>query len=179
MAYDLGLHRHPDQTRIVLTPEERVERRILFWAVFAVDKICAATLGRPALMRRTDADIDLPPYESDSVQDEATPWVDQAHGFVSPQTAMAFDGVRRSHHSTFAARVRLSIILEKIISQVYSVAGHAEQDSARILTTLHAELQEWQASLPSHLRWNVLGIRRFPPHVLSMHAWCARSRNGR
>lgn len=173
MALDLGLHRHPDRTRVSLAPEELDSRRIVFWACYAIDKICAATLGRPVMLRREDADIDLPPYRSGSEQDEAAPWVDQARDFVSPATAVALSGVRRSHHSTFAARVRLAVILERIISSIYSVNRQVEreQDAPRILAELHAELQQWQQSLPAHLRWSTEGIRRLPPHVLSMHAW--------
>ncbi|KAJ1978329.1 hypothetical protein H4R35_001948 [Dimargaris xerosporica] len=61
MAYDLGLHRDPDQMRMLNNSKLDVElRRRVWWCCYVLDATASAVLGRPPVIKDMDFDCEFP-----------------------------------------------------------------------------------------------------------------------
>ncbi|OKL57325.1 hypothetical protein UA08_07469 [Talaromyces atroroseus] len=128
MAQTLGLYLDP--TAWNLPPEEVESRKRLAWLVWAADKWCAFSLGRPSHISRNDwMIIELDIEQNHSLPDAA----DQSSRFYTTQFS------------------KLTLILDSVLADLY-------QDFKLAITTAQPILQrldEWHNSLPS-----ILEIRR-------------------
>ncbi|KAJ1983285.1 hypothetical protein H4R34_001369 [Dimargaris verticillata] len=61
MAYDLGLHRDPDQIQMLNNSKLDVElRRRVWWCCYVLDATASAVLGRPPVIKDMDFDCEFP-----------------------------------------------------------------------------------------------------------------------
>ena len=155
MAFDLGLHRWPiHRCDLLWDSNERETRVRLIWHLYILDKMLAAEMGRPVTTRANDIDA---PYLSEAEIDEVELYeadVEDGDGKVQG----AAEGKRRMMHvaSCLNWTIKLFKIVEKILSEFHSFRRKAalrkQGDILDSVAQLDAELAQWHADLPDHLR---------------------------
>lgn len=117
LAQAIGLHRkaHPSQN---FSEEETVERQLVFWTLYVMDKALSLTFGRSTCLPDFDIDVDLP-------------------------DASYAGNVLLTQH--FASWVWLAKIQSKIYSQLYSASacGASDEVRQRSVAELELELRDW------------------------------------
>lgn len=156
LAVDLGLHR--SQSGIESTQLYRLEeKQRVLWGCYVLDKVLAAALERPTMLRSDDIDIDLPSTEE---RDEYDIFVnDRSRHFVAPDRISIMTDVKCRCISSFGAYCNLMMLLERILNQVYSPKARRERKQGQFrnyrqaVVDLDAGLRSWRRNLPRHLQW--------------------------
>ncbi|KAL4887400.1 PrpF protein-domain-containing protein [Aspergillus karnatakaensis] len=167
MLTDLGMH--VDLTNMYRFSDEDLEiRRRVFWAAFVVDKIQSLYQGRPVSLKETDA---LVPIKFLDTYEELEHWQPFAYSTSAPD----YSGTPAYSTSTFTFLCKLSLTMSDILSCIYTERSFDQSPAelARMLHQLQLKLDQWQASLPEHLRFDLLkgqSVAFPPPHVSSLHA---------
>jgi hypothetical protein len=171
MALDMRLH-EADCEKVV--PEKVQERLRVIWACYILDKILAAVLQRPVMMRREDLDV---PFPDIMERDEFDLYLaGPTRRFISEKAHPSMERTKVHCLSSFQAWANLMYILERILRNVYSRwAMHERKRGANLrydetLAALDGDLQRWREELPSHLQWlnDHSGVG---PHVLTLRGW--------
>ncbi|PWN21568.1 hypothetical protein BCV69DRAFT_173938 [Microstroma glucosiphilum] len=181
VALDLGLHRHMPTTDA--SPDELQTRLRLWWSIYTLDKLNAAQLGRPCVLRFVETDTPLPDTDHPDELEVLSPLGGAATAEPTEQPVQALSGL--------VAGSELAVILEEVLQQ-YNVAqrriplpterkfGSRRLSSSPIeawdvaVSRLHSQLDEWYDHLPSHLRLQEEGSTL--PHVLFQHMWACATR---
>ncbi|KAJ1034633.1 hypothetical protein NDA18_001489 [Ustilago nuda] len=156
LAIDLGLHR--SQSSVVSAQLYRAEeKQRVLWGCYALDKVLAAALERPTMLRSDDIDIDLP---STQERDEYDIFVnDRSHHFVASHRISTMTDVKCRCISSFNAYCSLMMLLERILGRVYSPKARQERKRGNFgnykqsVIKLDAALRLWRKELPHHLQW--------------------------
>ncbi|KAL5518809.1 hypothetical protein ACEPAH_492 [Sanghuangporus vaninii] len=173
MAQDLGLHRAADRWQRsgidIFSPNQKQERKHVWWSCAIAEKYIACALGKPTTIRPNDYDTDLPEDRGSdsrsSFGEEVEVW--QPHPAVvqsSPQPPVLCHTL-----STFKAAASLSVITGKIIDKIYSIRQKPWPKKQRLLYDLNRELNDWFAGLPAHLHYDAAVRRPVPPQTLFLH----------
>ncbi|KAL5534107.1 hypothetical protein ACEPAG_568 [Sanghuangporus baumii] len=173
MAQDLGLHRAADRWQRfgidIFSPNQKQERKHVWWSCAIAEKYIACALGKPTIIRPNDYDTDLPEDRGSdprsSFGEEVEVW--QPHPAVvqsSPQPPVLCHTL-----STFKAAASLSVITGKIIDKIYSIRQKPWPKKQRLLNDLDKELNDWFAGLPAHLHYDAAVRRPVPPQTLFLH----------
>ncbi|KAJ1019392.1 hypothetical protein NDA16_004509 [Ustilago loliicola] len=156
LAIDLGLHR--SQSGILSTQLYRAEeKQRVLWGCYVLDKVLAAALERPMMLRSDDIDIHLPSTEE---RDEYDIFVnDRSRHFVAPDRISTMSDVKCRCISSFGAYCNLMMLLERILDQIYSPKARRERKQGhsrnykQSVVDLDANLRLWRQNLPRHLQW--------------------------
>ncbi|CEN62016.1 Putative Nitrate assimilation regulatory protein nirA [Aspergillus calidoustus] len=165
MLTDLGMH--VDLTSTQRFSDEDLEiRRRTFWGAFVVDKIQSLYQGRPVSLKETDA---LVPIKFLDTYEELEHWQPFAYSTCAPD----YPGTPAYSTSTFTLLCKLSLIMSDILSCIYTERSidQSPTELASMLERLQLRLNQWQASLPNHLRFDpgkARGLAFPPPHVSSL-----------
>ena len=174
MIIDSGCHlevEYLDKTGR-FTPIDLEIRRRVFWGAYVFDKTQALYFGRPPMLHRGDgcaAKEFLDTYE------ELEMW----QPYCDPILGESTDHKPQHQYSisTFKARIRLAEIADVILKRIYSV------DSVHVSCSMHKqtvamlkrEFENWQKSLPDHLRFEPCVDSVLPPppppppHQITIH----------
>jgi hypothetical protein len=165
MIIDLGLH--VDATMLInmrqLSDEDLEIRRRVFWGAFVVDKVQALYQGRPASLQDFDTKVSLSFLDH---YEELEHWQPFAYSDAQP-----YPGSPAYSVSTFTELCKLSLILNGILNKVYSErsSNRTPQELMTTLSSLDAQLRNWQQGLPRHLQFSNSTIQTTPPpHVISL-----------
>jgi hypothetical protein len=142
MAIELRLHREMKPSSASIDSQVRSR---LWWNIYVLDKMISSELARPVLLREEDTDT---PYPSALESDE--------YQLLSLSTSSQSGPVSVKTHtiSGFHTTIQFSKIVEKVLREIYSVAGrtvvrensHAAEE-ARM--RLWQELKEFHRMLDS------------------------------
>ncbi|TXT13246.1 hypothetical protein VHUM_00613 [Vanrija humicola] len=183
MAIDLGLHNVGPTAGAnggVGDGRRKQEQCRTLWACFLLDKILAAALQRPPMLRLADIDA---PRPSVMERDELDLWLSGGgQHFLKPQAAQAMECVKSHALSSFNSWCDIGIIVETVLDQVYRPAarraraeGVYSQQADEATMQIDAELRRWRANLPEHLQWRdedgAAGHANAGPHVLTLRGW--------
>jgi hypothetical protein len=167
MIIDLGMHVDatmlPNMRR--LSDEDLEIRRRVFWGAFVVDKIQSLYQGRPASLQDFDTKVSLSFLDN---YEELEEWEPFAYSDVQ-----SYPGSPAYSVSTFTQLCKLSLILNGILSKVYSERSSARSPDELLATlkTLDLQLKSWHDAIPDHLRFNPSTNQITPPpHVVSLLA---------
>ncbi|KAI9376519.1 PrpF protein-domain-containing protein [Aspergillus egyptiacus] len=146
MLIDLGMHVDLTSTRRFSDEDLEIRRRI-FWGAFVVDKIQSLYQGRPVSLKETDA---LVPIKFLDTYEELEHWQPFAYSTSAPN----YPGMPAYSTSTFTFLCKLSLIMSDILSCIYTERSFDQSPTALAsnLDQLQLRLDQWQASLPEHLR---------------------------
>jgi hypothetical protein len=131
-----------------------------------VDKIQSLYQGRPVSLKETDA---LVPIKFLDTYEELEHWQPFAYSTCAPD----YPGTPAYSTSTFTLLCKLSLIMSDILSCIYTERSidQSPTELASMLERLQLRLNQWQASLPNHLRFDpgkARGLAFPPPHVSSL-----------
>lgn len=181
VALDLGLHRHMPTADA--SPDEIQTRLRLWWSIYTLDKLNAAQLGRPCVLRFVETDTPLPDMDHPDELELSSPLGEAYPAWPAARPIQAI--------SALVSSSELAVILEDVLRQ-YNVAqrrpplatergiGSGQHSSSPIeawdvaVSRLHTQLDEWYDHLPSHLRLQEEGSTL--PHVLFQHMWACATR---
>lgn len=141
MAIDLSLHDKANFRYAQNTTREIASR--LWWNIFVLDKMLACELGRPVSLRVEEANVAFPSVaESDEYQ---------FLQLYSVSRSVA-NTVKASTMSGFCATIKLTMIMEQVARQVYSLGGRDKLSTSLIeaegiRTRLWEELKDFHAWL--------------------------------
>ncbi|KAL1408012.1 hypothetical protein Q8F55_004809 [Vanrija albida] len=182
MAIDLGLH-NVGQNVVgggVSDGRRKQEQCRTLWACFLLDKILAAALQRPPMLRLADLDALRP---SVMERDELDLWLSGgAQHFLQPQATLAMECVKSHALSSFNAWCDIGIIVETVLDEIYRPAArraraegtHSHQADEATMQ-IDAQLRHWRTNLPEHLQWRdedgLAAHVNVGPHVLTLRGW--------
>ncbi|TQB72982.1 hypothetical protein MPDQ_006319 [Monascus purpureus] len=135
LCHQLGLHQ--DQKRFSLDPLATETRKKVFWCQYVLDRFASALTGLPILLREEDIRTEYPVDVDDENVTES--------GFLPTLPGES------TRLSSAIALFGASRILGKALEELY----HSEQNYEIVVSKLRSisdQLDEWQRSLPSHLR---------------------------
>ncbi|KAI0202023.1 fungal-specific transcription factor domain-containing protein [Astrocystis sublimbata] len=137
LSHRLGLHQ--SQKRFSFGALTIETRKKVFWTLYTLDCFSAAILGLPKLMKEEDIHAEYPSDTDDEYVTEKgfQPTLPGEHTRISSALAL----------------FRLSRILAHVLEKNYPAAASHEL-SLQQMSILDAELQEWDESLPTHLKLN-------------------------
>jgi hypothetical protein len=182
MAIDLGLHtmRAPAGVRTTPGRMEHEQYRTL-WACFILDKILAALLQRPPMMRSVVIDT---PRPSTMERDELDLWLaGRASQYLQPAAVSEMECSKSHALSSFNAWIDIMVILEDILEHVYRPSEcrarienpeTAGRHYDELVVGIDGALRAWRRNLPAHLQWDDGDPRAHQcvgPHVLTMRGW--------
>ncbi|BEI80341.1 hypothetical protein CcaverHIS002_0108700 [Cutaneotrichosporon cavernicola] len=182
MAIDLGLHTMHGLAGARTTPgrKEHEQYRTL-WACFILDKVLAALLQRPPMMRSVVIDT---PRPSTMERDELDLWLaGRASQYLQPAALSVMECSKSHALSSFNAWIDIMVILEDILEHVYrpsecrarienpEIAGRHYDE---LVVGIDGALRAWRRNLPTHLQWEDGDPRAHQcvgPHILTMRGW--------
>ncbi|CAK9785944.1 hypothetical protein CC85DRAFT_285640 [Cutaneotrichosporon oleaginosum] len=182
MAIDLGLHTMCAPAGVRTTPgrKEHEQYRTL-WACFILDKILAALLQRPPMMRSVVIDT---PRPSTMERDELDLWLAGRASHYLQAAAVSVMECSKSHAlSSFNAWIDIMVILEDILEHVYRPSEcrarienpeTAGRHYDELVVGIDGALRAWRRNLPPHLQWEEGDPRAHQcvgPHVLTLRGW--------
>ncbi|KAJ4308323.1 hypothetical protein N0V84_012163 [Fusarium piperis] len=168
MIIDLGIHvdiagRAQSGT---YTPEDVEVHRRVFWAAFALDKVQSIYQGRPARLREANNRV---PIQFLDEYEELEEFNTNTYSDRPTQLGCPTYSV-----STFEQLCKLSIIMDRILCNLYSEKGSSKdpQELFDASNALHAELKCWRREMPAHLMVHLSnpGNSTILPHTLSLLA---------
>lgn len=143
-SLQMGLHRCDAQ---IFDPVEREIRKRIFWTIRNMEIYVVTILGLPRIISDEDVDQEMP----SEVDDE---YITQEGVQLMPEGQISAIAACNAH-------TKLLLILAKIIRRVYP-PGHAKTGTNGIsrafivndtnIRDVERDLDNWVASLPSHLR---------------------------
>lgn len=181
MIIDLGIHIDVSAPSTRRLSEEDLEvRRRIFWGAYGTncnsinlylgllltsfkivrDKVQSLLQGRPARLREVDTNVPLTFLDE---YEELEQFNSLYHTDKRDQSSFPMYSV-----STFKEECRLSILMDRIISCLYSEKSPTRSpgDLRRDALALHGDLKAWRAALPSFLHFTSSGS---PTHTLLPH----------
>lgn len=176
MIIDLGCHLLIDGSRkdkteetALLTDLDLEIRKRLYWGAFMTDATQALYFGRPPTLRSSQARVPLALLDTYEELEDWVPYLDPQHpghmdGFAgyAPKPAYAV--------SVHCAMVRLLEISARIVNTFYSIKS-IRTSTYHIKETKRSvsrDLEEWEGSLPDHLRMPPDTDKTPPPHQLTI-----------
>lgn len=163
MVLDLGLHTYSLGLHHTSGSDPRdhrnaQERCRTLWACFVLDKMLAAAVQRPPLLRLMDIDA---PRPSVMERDELDLWLSgHAQSLLHPSAREPMECVKSHTLSSFSSWCDVMAILELILDQVYRprtrrarMNGHHVDGYEEAVLYIDNELRKWRESLPEHLQW--------------------------
>uniref|UniRef100_A0A8H7NHS4 Xylanolytic transcriptional activator regulatory domain-containing protein n=1 Tax=Bionectria ochroleuca TaxID=29856 RepID=A0A8H7NHS4_BIOOC len=164
MLIDMGIHVRRGTSRS-MSPEELEVRRRVFWGAFLIDKLLCLYQGRHPNLRLSDSNIPLVFYDDYEELEHFNPI-----SFCAAAEPCVLPSYNLSLLEHFC---RLSIVMERIHSQVYSTS-HSTQPSDHLpndIKLLQLELEEWRRELPPQLDFVSCKAKLRPlPYNLAMLA---------
>lgn len=176
MVYDLGLHLdcRDSVERGQMTVEDMEIRRRVFWGAFICDKLQSLYLGRPASIQLADAHVPLEFLDTSEEEEVWSPYRDSIEECQNPSSPKASQFSAPIHSvSTFKQLCLLSRIMTCVINKFYVIGATRKVSSKhkQHLLTIDADLQKWDAELPSHLRFEVAAASPCaPPNILTLQS---------
>ncbi|KAL8832922.1 MAG: hypothetical protein Q9170_004650 [Blastenia crenularia] len=149
MMFDLGLH--TDKQSAVNKPKASIEDqeigRRLFWSAFVIDKLQSFYYGRPPTIREADTAV---PLEFLDQYAEMEPWTP-----MGPTSTQIGQPAPAYVVSSFSRACYLSIIMDKILDQIYSERQKwaTSESMASYLSSLNQDLARWYRTIPFHFRF--------------------------
>lgn len=184
MALDLGLHTYSLGLPSSASADPRdnrnsQERCRTLWSCFVLDKMLAAAVQRPPLLRLVDIDA---PRPSVMERDELDLWLSGAgQTLLHPSAREPMECVKSHTLSSFSSWCDVMAILELILDQVYRprtrrarMNGHHVDGYEDAVVYIDNELRKWRSSLPDHLQWNddnPASHRNTGLHRLTVRGW--------
>ncbi|CAI4220202.1 unnamed protein product [Parascedosporium putredinis] len=140
-------------------------RKRLYWGAYATDATQALYLGRPCMFASVEARVPLQPLDTFEELEDWQPYEDPC--FPNPNQP-AYAPQPAYGVSTFMALARLLQISTKITDlygiQSIKLSNEVLVDRKR---SIEWELENWKATLPSHLRFNPDNRATPPPHQVT------------
>lgn len=179
MIIDLGCHLMlgPDyqsasgvsNERMLRRDLEQEMRKRLYWAAFTTDATQALYLGRPCMFASAQARVPLQLLDTFEELEDWEPYIDPK----SPAQAPPAYGRQPAHAvSTFSSLVRLLQISTRI-NDLYGIqcVKYTPEYLSNKKESIERELEKWQNSLPSHLRFDPddRSVITPPPHQITPH----------
>lgn len=171
LGYHLDIHSTSEQdTKFELSACDAEIRRRVYWGAYATDKFQSLYLGRPPAVQLSDSNISrgyLDSYEEMAVW---KPYTDPQAPRTSDQEVYAYQGRPSYAISTFQCLLQLSIIVDQLIGAFYSAksARTAEITLLQARHEMRSQLDYWNMSLPTHLRFDATKDPTLPPHQVSL-----------
>ncbi|KAI0260429.1 fungal-specific transcription factor domain-containing protein [Gloeopeniophorella convolvens] len=146
LAQDSGAHKRATH-RISHTVEDELWTRA-FWVLMVFDIWASSYLGRPCSMSAESFDIDLP-VECD----------DEYWENLDPQLAFKQPAGKPSTMSYFIYVIKLNLIHHNALRAIYpqnkAKSANAVHTPEKIVTELDSALNDWHASVPPHISWDL------------------------
>ncbi len=143
MAIDLQLHRKSETDSPI---EVEVGSR-LWWNIYVLEKMLSCEMNRPMILRAEEVDASFPSVHESDEFEFYSGWMLQ-----NMPVQISSEPLKLHTISSFHTSIRLSMIIEKISRQIYSVTARdrirknrVEGEEARL--RLWAELQDWERAL--------------------------------
>ncbi|WAO90301.1 Fungal-trans domain-containing protein [Fusarium falciforme] len=168
MIVDLGIHVDgaASEKSANHTPEDAEVHRRVFWAAFTRDKVQSIYQGRPARLREADNRV---PIRFLDEYEELEEFNTSTYSRYPTQLGCPTYSV-----STFEQLCKLSIIMDRILCNLYSEKSCSRdpQELFDASNALHGELKRWRSAMPAHLlvHLNNPGNSTILPHSLSLLA---------
>lgn len=146
---------------------EQEMRKRLYWGAFVTDATQSLYLGRPCMFATTEARVPLLLLDTFEEFEDWEPYIDPS-SLAEPPPAYA---PKPAHAiSTFNCLARLFQISVRItdlygIQTMKCTSEYLQQTKSAI----EGDLDHWNASLPSHLRFNPDATCTPPPHQITPH----------
>lgn len=175
MILDLGCHMMlaPDYQSVTgLSNGRRLRRDLelemrkrLYWGAYATDATQALYLGRPCMFASVEARVPLQPLDTFEELEDWQPYEDPC--FPNPNQP-AYAPQPAYGVSTFMALARLLQISTKI-TDLYGIQSIKLSNEVLIdrKRSIEWELENWKATLPSHLQFNPDNRATPPPHQVT------------
>lgn len=175
-ALELGLHR--DISNRGLSKDGKQKRLRTWWSIYVLDKTNSAMLGRPCVLRFEESDAPMLDME---MAEEYRRWQPSRYDHSPASQLLAGQPVRSLSYFVYGSR--LAAICENIVLQYNNVRPkaeslrpaneHAEPWDVSV-SRLHHRLEEWEKSLPAHLKEQHSGPTF--QHVLCQRMWACACR---
>ncbi|RSL75134.1 hypothetical protein CEP51_011160 [Fusarium floridanum] len=168
MIIDLGIHvdgAGSGKSTNYTSEDVEVHRRV-FWAAFTLDKVQSIYQGRPARLRESDNRV---PIQFLDEYEELEEFNTNTYSELPTQLGCPTYSV-----STFEQLCKLSIIMDRILCNLYSEKS-CSRDPQELLdasNSLHTKLRRWRREIPAHLmvHLNNPSNSTILPHTLSLLA---------
>lgn len=148
-AQDIALNRK--QTKDGEPTIESELRKRVFFSLLMCEEIMAVYMGRSAMIKRYDFDVELPIDCDDEF------WQNEEH----PELAFKQPQGQPSKSSYFIQMIKLMSILADIQQAFYPAKKQPPPDGVSVddwneerLIVFDGVLEQWAKNLPDHLRWN-------------------------
>ena len=147
MALDLGLHLDCTGLSEVgyLSPEETRARNTTFWGCYLFDQGWSLYLGRPSVLRIANVTVQKPQY---NLEEEPMRWHPVYRDMTSNMTVDFYP------HNTLTAILRLSEIVEEIVTNLYSPRSLPITAVASKIKSILLALESWKRDIPDELEKN-------------------------
>jgi hypothetical protein len=144
MATDLKLHRRSD---LDSSTEVEIKSR-LWWGIYVLEKMLSCEMSRPTILRLEESDTPFPSVEE---SDEFELYSGTAYGSHAT-SQKRFEPLKLRIMSAFHTSIKLTMIMEDISRQIYSVAARQRirddrQYGEETRLKLWAQLQAWESMM--------------------------------
>ncbi|KAF2455787.1 fungal-specific transcription factor domain-containing protein [Lineolata rhizophorae] len=155
-AYALGLHR--EETLVVFSRSQQVERRNLWRTLFVIDRFLSCSLGRPTAITEDECSGDTlrPSEPSGEDQNGAS----NAFSFRQPSSPAELGAL------ALEAAVRSCSVIGTILKRVY----HQRKISTRLAQEIADVCKQWPRALPPSLHWRQAADAHPAQGVAILHA---------
>jgi hypothetical protein len=134
-AYALGLHR--EETMVIFSPEEKLERKNLWRSLFVIDRLLSCSLGRPTAISEDDC-------SGDTLRPTEQPVDEPFNPSVHPRPDYNATGP-----CALEAAVRSCSVIGLILRKVYQ----QRKISTRLAQEIADICKSWPRALPDILHW--------------------------
>lgn len=175
MIIDLGCHLTMD-TQVQYRGHdlevdiEREWRRRIYWGALITDATQCLYLGRQMTMRPNEGRVPLVFLDKYEELEEWTPLIDRSQSSEANMLLLSYRPHPAYALSSFTALVKLALIASRITQTFYSIdcVRQSHGNLWAIKSEVEDDLKNWQANLPSHLRFDpVKGDDVPPPHQIT------------
>ncbi|POS77043.1 hypothetical protein DHEL01_v204560 [Diaporthe helianthi] len=177
MIIDLGCHLTMD-TQVqhrghdLEVDIEREWRRRIYWGALITDATQCLYLGRQMTMRPNEGRVPLVFLDKYEELEEWTPLIDRSYSSEANMLLLSYRPHPAYALSSFTALVKLALIASRITQTFYSIdcVRQSHGNLWSIKREVEDDLKNWQANLPTHLRFDpVNGDDVPPPHQITPH----------
>ncbi|KAL8689138.1 MAG: hypothetical protein Q9218_005123 [Villophora microphyllina] len=170
MMRDMGIHIPPRKLSHLgaqFTPAESALRQQIFWSCYTWDKTMSLCLGRAPAMH----DV-IPPPTSDIILDgeeaENEAWRPRFAALSTLEVGMV---QKARTNSRFVAYCQLCMIIDEVLSTLYSKPHSAQSHLQNFLDRTIGKLESWSRGLPPHLyvREDSRSVSCPPLHILLLN----------